>query len=1527
MLHFAVISLSMLHNNISTKSPCIALLLLCVLLPFTLSAQSFTVFSPESAYFPLIKAKFYALGKDGRPLTELKAEDFTVREGGVERDVESVIFPKENDFVPVSAVLTVDVSGSMTMDGRIFLAQEAARDWVNTIALDVSECAISSFDDNSYVNHDFTHSRSKLLSAVQTLKPLNGTDYDKGFIAPMTGALSVARRGQHRRVVVFLTDGLGGGSERSIIEAARKDSITVYCITLGMKMPPILQKIADSSNGAWFENIQSRDELLAIYRRILFQTQNIKPGTITWASKAGCTLSREAVMTLNSPNNRTTSDRATSNRSTGDGGNAMTTTIHYTAPNTSLVRLAPSPRSLTFRDVGVGNSQGQRITLRATYQPVTILGIETNNPRFTIGGITFPVRLESDEATTFTVGFAGQDSVPQVGRIDVRTDLCAPVSIFARATYGNRAAAQLQQMHLTLPEGGSTLYSGADTVIAWSGLMPSDNVALDYSLDVGATWLPITPSANGLRSPWRVPPVPKIRLMTGSGRPMLVRARQVWVPTEVSVEPAVVLDAHFGTLMTARFSKDGARVLTASADRTAKIFDAYNGTVLQSFEGHGNFVSSASFSPDEKRILTTGYDNTVRLWDAETGSLLNTTYGKGLRKFFFDQAKMFGSEKLQYVNQDNERFLDGTFSPDGTEILTTTDNGMAIRWKGALLRPVGHVNMFAGGWMYSVQYSRDGNLALTAGGDYSARVWTHSPNSIKQFLGHEDQVTFASFSPDEKRIVTASLDNTVRIWDFGTERQLLKLQHKGNVWSARYSPDGRRILTASADGTVRIWDAKTGAEQLTLPGEIGGFHDAEFSPDGSRIVAAGIDGVGRVWDIGGGFLQEAVSQTFHVLAPEATVREVNMGSVMLGTVKDTVCTVLENPDKSVVRVMDIRITGANAADFSLVSGLPPFDIASGQSSALEIRFAPKERGKRSAMLEVITWTDTLRAALRGEAEAKGFETPPMLSFGSLLLRRSADTTFTALRNTGTLPMTITRLQKFGPDTEQFSFTTSKRAPFRLAAGDSVVVIATFAPVEVGVASGGLRFEIAGVQKPVPVPFLGEGTAAKITATLAATFLSNSGATLTFGAADTLKTRELRTTLVRPLLNYVFFEENSAQIPARYRLLVRGQTGSFAENNTADLSTSASVKVKQVRGIETYYHVLNILGKRLKTNAALTARIIGCNGDIGTERGNLRLSQERAEAVRAYFTAVWGIEEKRFKLQVRNKPERASNSTDPDGAAENRRVEIVIEPQEAMSPVSSEEVVCTAEPELIRLSGAAASQEELTEWAMDVVAAPVGKMNVLAKQRIITTLSGTGAPPATTDYRLSSAEVRAIGSVADVAEVQFRLRVLNSAGQFATAKTTPILVSMQRLGEVRNGAADTTQLASASKNVQDQPQEQISRFALTFFDFDKSTLNAQNAQILNVVKSRVSSSVSTEAIIVGYTDRVGDAAYNKRLSADRAKTVADLLSGVSASRKAVSGVGEAIQLYDNDFPEGRFYCRMVEIVLRSVNMSNNNQSEP
>ena len=63
------------------------------------------------------------------------------------------------------------------------------------------------------------------------------------------------------------------------------------------------------------------------------------------------------------------------------------------------------------------------------------------------------------------------------------------------------------------------------------------------------------------------------------------------------------------------FSPDGARILTASADKTAKLWDAASGKLIASFD-HQDSVKNAAFSPDGTRILTASADHTAKLWDA-----------------------------------------------------------------------------------------------------------------------------------------------------------------------------------------------------------------------------------------------------------------------------------------------------------------------------------------------------------------------------------------------------------------------------------------------------------------------------------------------------------------------------------------------------------------------------------------------------------------------------------------------------------------------------------------------------------------------------------------------------------------------------------------------------------------------------------------------------------------------------------------------------------------------------------------------
>ena len=75
-------------------------------------------------------------------------------------------------------------------------------------------------------------------------------------------------------------------------------------------------------------------------------------------------------------------------------------------------------------------------------------------------------------------------------------------------------------------------------------------------------------------------------------------------------------------MSSAQFSPDGKRIVTASQDKTARVWDAQSGQPLTEPLKHDNKVNSAQFSPDGKRIVTASDDNTARVWDAQSGQPL-----------------------------------------------------------------------------------------------------------------------------------------------------------------------------------------------------------------------------------------------------------------------------------------------------------------------------------------------------------------------------------------------------------------------------------------------------------------------------------------------------------------------------------------------------------------------------------------------------------------------------------------------------------------------------------------------------------------------------------------------------------------------------------------------------------------------------------------------------------------------------------------------------------------------------------------
>jgi WD40 repeat protein len=73
-----------------------------------------------------------------------------------------------------------------------------------------------------------------------------------------------------------------------------------------------------------------------------------------------------------------------------------------------------------------------------------------------------------------------------------------------------------------------------------------------------------------------------------------------------------------GGVQSAEFSPDGTRVVTASYDNIARLWDAATGASVGVLRGHERWVMSAAFSPDGTRVVTASYDNTARLWSVET---------------------------------------------------------------------------------------------------------------------------------------------------------------------------------------------------------------------------------------------------------------------------------------------------------------------------------------------------------------------------------------------------------------------------------------------------------------------------------------------------------------------------------------------------------------------------------------------------------------------------------------------------------------------------------------------------------------------------------------------------------------------------------------------------------------------------------------------------------------------------------------------------------------------------------------------
>jgi len=169
---------------------------------------------------------------------------------------------------------------------------------------------------------------------------------------------------------------------------------------------------------------------------------------------------------------------------------------------------------------------------------------------------------------------------------------------------------------------------------------------------------------------------------------------------------------------------------------------------------------------------------------------------------------------------------------------------------------------------------------------------------------------------------------------------------------------------------------------------------------------------------------------------------------------------------------------------------------------------------------------------------------------------------------------------------------------------------------------------------------------------------------------------------------------------------------------------------------------------------------------------------------------------------------------------------------------------------------------------------------------------------------------------------FRAGNKTAAGDFyfLSNKNNPLLIeySIQFSGEkvprterivrVTAGASERSKMEQALATLRSYDVYGI------HFDFDKATIRRDTAPLLNDIAVTLKNNPLWTLEITGHTDSIGDAAYNKKLSMQRAASVKAALvkRGIDASRLASAGDGASDPKASNKTLEGRALNRRVEL---------------
>ncbi len=283
------------------------------------------------------------------------------------------------------------------------------------------------------------------------------------------------------------------------------------------------------------------------------------------------------------------------------------------------------------------------------------------------------------------------------------------------------------------------------------------------------------------------------------------------------------LKGHGAGVTWVAFTPDGEKVLSASHDKTVRVWDWRKSKCERVLKGHADSVRCLALL-GSNLVASASWDGTVRIWDWRTGeqqATLTLNLGRLHALSVSRDGKWLvagGEGGVCFWHQDSNTLLRLTWShvrslafhPNNQMVAVGDETGQIRLFHLAQKRVTVSWQAHKGA-VTALAFHPNGAVLLSGGEDATLAVWDVVAISlVKKLEGwHQREVRAIAFRSDGQIAVSCSMDDRLRVWRTN-DWQLVLTREGGRNWALAlaFSPDSALMASASKDETVKVWRAK-----------------------------------------------------------------------------------------------------------------------------------------------------------------------------------------------------------------------------------------------------------------------------------------------------------------------------------------------------------------------------------------------------------------------------------------------------------------------------------------------------------------------------------------------------------------------------------------------------------------------------------------------------------------------------------------------------------------------------------------------